>query len=189
MRLGLEAGSRHWCLCLLGPASPAPCPCIIREPDGHQGTSNVTHMNNTFSQAHGHHSLLLLLSPSPFSISLSTSMLTSWLHQEVLQGMRAGQRGAGPVSPPMAGSTERDPCPAPWLVFMGPVSMCHRERTAGSAVCDTTPLAPDGLGSGEDKANWPFILRSETRCPPASKIFPRYMVHASLPGIPQRYWG
>lgn len=96
------------------------------------------------------------------------------------------------MSPPLVG-TQRGPRPAPCMVLMWPVPTCHRERTPGSAAHDFTPLSPDGLGSGEDKAGWPFILGSETRCPPTSKTFPRYMARASPPGIPQYhpqgYWG
>lgn len=66
--------------------------------------------------------------------------------------------------------------------------MSQRKDTR-SAARDIAAPSPDRLGSGEDMAGQPFILRSETSYPPTSKMFPRYMGHGSPPGIPLGYSG
>lgn len=38
----------------------------------------------------------------------------------------------------------------------GAESMCHRERTPGSAACDIMPPSSDGLGSGKNKGRLVF---------------------------------
>lgn len=59
------------------------------------------------------------LSPLLFLfISLSISMLNSWLHHEVSQGMREGHREARVVSPPM-GKHREEPMSSSLAGFSG----------------------------------------------------------------------
>lgn len=67
---GFGAGSRFQALVSLFAGTCQPCTLAMyhKRTRWSARNPNVIHMKNTFSQAHGHHSLLLLLSPSPLPL-------------------------------------------------------------------------------------------------------------------------